>query len=181
MASLTDKQRGVLRGMSIAMLLSLIAVLGAPFVEGLPRAGDGRGERLTFALRCVLPLVVCLLVHIGALARHRFRTPEDIDGGGVTQGSERARALQAMLQNTLEQVVLAALIYLIWAAMVPVKWTASLPLAAGCFVVGRIAFARGYMRGAPARALGFALTFYPTVIMTAVVVVGWVHGMVVGL
>jgi uncharacterized membrane protein YecN with MAPEG domain len=33
------------------------------------------------------------------------------------------------------------------------------------FFVGRILFWRGYARGAPARALGFALTFYPSVAM----------------
>jgi len=37
--------------------------------------------------------------------------------------------------------------------------------AAILFVFGRILFWRGYARGAPARALGFALTFYPTLAM----------------
>jgi uncharacterized membrane protein YecN with MAPEG domain len=33
------------------------------------------------------------------------------------------------------------------------------------FFVGRLLFIRGYADGAPARALGFALTFYPTQLM----------------
>ena len=39
------------------------------------------------------------------------------------------------------------------------------PTAGLLFVIGRIAFFAGYARGAPARALGFALTFYPTVLL----------------
>jgi len=38
------------------------------------------------------------------------------------------------------------------------------------FVIGRILFAVGYAGGAPARAFGFALTFYPTVFLTIVAI-----------
>jgi uncharacterized membrane protein YecN with MAPEG domain len=105
------------------------------------------------------------------LARHRFFSPEDIDGGGLSAGGPRARVLQATLQNTLEQVVIAALVHMSWAATMPLRWTASLPVAALGFVIGRILFWRGYERGAPGRALGFALTFYPSVVMTLVMLV----------
>ena len=47
----------------------------------------------------------------------------------------------------------------------PASWQAVVPVAAILFVIGRIAFAAGYGGGAPARAFGFALTFYPTVVM----------------
>lgn len=47
----------------------------------------------------------------------------------------------------------------------PPAWQAVVPAAAILFVFGRIAFVAGYARGAPARAFGFALTFYPTVFM----------------
>jgi uncharacterized membrane protein YecN with MAPEG domain len=39
------------------------------------------------------------------------------------------------------------------------------PMAALLFVVGRISFFAGYAHGAPSRAFGFALTFYPTALM----------------
>jgi uncharacterized membrane protein YecN with MAPEG domain len=42
----------------------------------------------------------------------------------------------------------------------PTRWLSVVPLAAIAFVVGRLLFMRGYERGAPARALGFTLTFY---------------------
>ena len=44
----------------------------------------------------------------------------------------------------------------------PRGWQGALPAAACLFVGGRVRFARGYAHGAPHRAVGFALTFYPT-------------------
>ncbi|MEK9660833.1 MAG: MAPEG family protein, partial [Alphaproteobacteria bacterium] len=110
-------------------------------------------------------VVACLVLAIGALARHRFLTPADIDGSGLVAGSDRARILQAIVQNTLEQAVIAIVAHLVWAAAMPPAWQAVVPAAAILFVFGRIAFAIGYAGGAPARAFGFALTFYPTVFM----------------
>jgi uncharacterized membrane protein YecN with MAPEG domain len=34
------------------------------------------------------------------------------------------------------------------------------------FFIGRLAFFAGYAKGAPARAFGFAFTFYPTILLT---------------
>jgi hypothetical protein len=68
----------------------------------------------------------------------------------------------------LEQVVLASLAYLIWVVVVPHAWLASRPAAAALFLIGRLWFFRGYERGAAARAVGFALTFYPSVLLLAV-------------
>ena len=52
----------------------------------------------------------------------------------------------------------------------PWTWQAAVPAAAILFFLGRLLFWRGYSHGAPARALGFALTFYPTVVMLVLVV-----------
>ncbi len=43
-------------------------------------------------------------------------------------------------------------------------------LAAVLFAVGRVLFWRGYARGAPGRAMGFGLTFYPSVALLALLV-----------
>ena len=123
------------------------------------------GERLTLALQADLLLALWLLLSIGRLARHRFFTPEDIDGGGLSLGTDEARVLQATLQNTIEQTVFAVLVHVIWAVTLPPNWLVAIPAAAILFVIGRILFVRGYAQGAPSRALGFALTFYPSVLM----------------
>lgn len=162
---MTEKQRGVLRGMSVgaaaAILVVLIGGLADPFGLGaLPQSGA-----LRLALGAGLVPGLFLAVSIGRLAGHRFFTPEDIDGSGLTEGSARARLLQALLQNTLEQSALALCAWLAWAALLPASALSAVPLAALCFGLGRVLFFAGYGRGAAGRAIGFTLTFYPSVLM----------------
>jgi uncharacterized membrane protein YecN with MAPEG domain len=167
--ALDARQRGVLRGMLSALALAIavgIAAVLAPPAALIPL--DGPADRLIAALRWDVLVVACLILSIGALARHRFFTPADIDGSGLTNATDRARLLQAILQNTLEQTVIALSAHLVWAAAMPVAWHALVPAAAILFVFGRICFVVGYGGGAPARAFGFALTFYPTVLMALV-------------
>jgi len=163
---LTEKQQGVLGGMLTGLVATVLALALAIIVQ--PAAltpQQGYPETLVHALKWDVLLVVCLAVNIGLLARHRFFTPEDIDGGGLTAGTPQAQVLQSTLQNTLEQTVLGLAVHIIWAVVMPQYWQAAVPAAAILFFVGRILFWRGYARGAPARALGFALTFYPSVTM----------------
>jgi uncharacterized membrane protein YecN with MAPEG domain len=119
------------------------------------------------------------MVNIGLLARHRFFTPDDIDGGGLTKGTPQAHLLQSTLQNTLEQTVLAMSAHSIWGAAMPETWQPAVPAAAVLFVVGRILFWRGYQRGAPSRALGFGLTFYPTVALVLLICGTFIAGVFV--
>eukprot|EP00903_Cladosiphon_okamuranus_P022864 g21056.t1 len=99
--------------------------------DGSPQA------RLTLAAQCLLAGAFWLLLSIGLLARHRFFTPEDIDGSGLTSGTEKAKVLQAVLQNTLEQTTLAALTYIAFAALAPAGYLGALPAAALLFWFGR--------------------------------------------
>ena len=164
--ALTDKQRGVLKGMTIGAATSLVVIIAAILLgPALLSPEASAGERLAFALKADAFLALWLGVSIGLLARHRFFTPADIDGGGLSQGSETAKVLQATLQNTLEQTVLAVLVHLAWATLMPVSWIAAIPAAAILFLSGRVLFVRGYRGGAPSRAVGFALTFYPSMLM----------------
>lgn len=127
-------------------------------------------ERIAFALRADAFLALWLAISVGLLARHRFFTPEDIDGGGLIPGTETANILQATLQNTLEQTVLAVLVHLAWAALMPISWMSAIPAAVVLFWGGRVLFVRGYRGGAPSRAVGFALTYYPSVLMLVLVI-----------
>ena len=164
--TLTVKQQGVLKGISIGAAITLVVIVGA-VVAGptlLPPQAT-MGERIALALGADVFVALCLAISIGLLAKHRFFTPEDIDGGGLTHGTEAANILQATLQNTLEQTVLAVLAHLAWAIVLPVSWIAAIPAAVILFLCGRVLFVRGYRGGAPSRALGFALTFYPSVLM----------------
>lgn len=170
--ALSTKQLGVARGMAIGAACTVAAIVGAAaWHPAVLLPSDNTVARIAFAIKWELLPVLCLVAAVGRLARHRFFTREDIDGGGLSPGTQRAQMLQSILQNTLEQTVLASLAYLIWAVVMPHAWLASIPAAAALFVLGRLLFSRGYERGAAARALGFALTFYPTVLMLAASVV----------
>ena len=175
---MTPKQRGVLRGIALAAVLTLVAIPGAAIWHPVALVPpDAPGARMAFALKWDILLLLCLLANIGALARHRFFTPEDIDGGGLASGTSKAHVLQCILQNTLEQVVLALPVHLIWAVAMPLDWLASIPVAALLFFSGRVLFWRGYEQGAPARAAGFGLTFYPSVLMLVILVSVLARGM----
>lgn len=167
---LSEKQNGVLGGMVAGLVVTVLALTLAILLEPsalIPQ--QGYPETLAHALSWDVLLVLCLAVNIGLLARHRFFTPEDIDGGGLTKGTSQAQVLQATLQNTLEQAVLGLTVHVIWAVVLPQSSQAAVPVAALLFFVGRVLFWRGYAHGAPSRSLGFALTFYPSVVMLLIV------------
>lgn len=177
--ALSRKQRGVLLGMMSALLLSVGVIAGARgWAAHLGLPPDALGPRLRYGLPFELLPVLALMITIGNLARHRFFTPEDIDGSGLSSGTDRARIYQSILQNTLEQLALALPTHLLWLVLVPIEWLAVAPACAVAWVVGRASFALGYARGAPARALGFALTFYPTVLMILLMLYLWIVGSV---
>ena len=170
--ALTVKQRGVLKGVIAGAAITLIVILGAVLAGPVALSPEASaGERLAFAVSADAFIALWLGISVGLLARHRFFTPEDIDGGGLSRGSETANVLQSTLQNTLEQSVLAVLVHLAWSILMPAAWISAIPAAVFLFLCGRVLFVRGYRGGAPSRALGFALTYYPSVVMVIVVVV----------
>ena len=169
--TLTLKQYGVLKGIVAGLAITFVVIIGAIAAgPAMLAPGAAMGERVAFALRADAFIALWLAISIGLLAKHRFFTPEDIDGGGLTQGTETANILQATLQNTLEQTVVAVLAHLAWAVLLPVSWIFAIPSAVVLFLCGRVLFVLGYRGGAPARALGFALTFYPSVLMLVLAV-----------
>ena len=174
----------MVRGVIPAAFLTVAGLCGVPIVLPLSLLPvDEPGARLTWALTWALVPVLSLMASIMRVANHRFYTPDDIDGSGLTVGTSRVVILRAIAQNTLEQAVLAVAAYSIWAAAMPRSWLRAIPIAASLFVTGRILFARGYDRGAAGRAMGFGLTAYPTFVMLAALsivltyrAVNWVLG-----
>jgi hypothetical protein len=162
----TNKQRMVVifavigLGISLAMLY-----IGTHSTWGQSPAPWSLHMRLNALALALLVPGIFLLISIGRLANHRFFTPADIDGNPSHPDTPQAIELQRVLQNTLEQALLAAIAYIIWALIAPDHWLLTLPLAATLFAVGRVLFYIGHSKGAAGRALGFALTFYPTVVL----------------
>jgi uncharacterized membrane protein YecN with MAPEG domain len=164
--AISEKQKGVLKGMILGALSAIAIVAAGMFLDVLDMNGSsGPAERLALAFKCLLIPAFFLIVSVGRLAKHRFFTPADIDGGGLSKGTERAMVLQSLLQNTLEQFCIAWAVYSAWSVIMPARTLSVILFAAIAFGVGRVLFFAGYRKGAPARALGFTLTFYPAVLM----------------
>jgi hypothetical protein len=165
-------QLGVVRGMGLALLTAAAAfAFSATYVSRVWGVGSDLASRATVASWALVLPAFALFVCIARLAKHRFFTPEDIHGSGLTGGTDKARLLQALLQNTLEQSCLALPVYIATSIVAPASLLPLVPAAAGMFLVGRLFFFAGYAKGAPSRAYGFGLTFYPTVFLLLLLVV----------
>lgn len=168
---MNSEQRGVVVGMASAFLVALATLIGAATLGGASIAPDTSTEfRLELVATSLMAPAAALFICIARLAKHRFFTPEDINGSALTQGTSRAKLLQGLLQNTLEQVAFAVPVYLACSFILPSHLLGLIPAAAVMFLVGRLLFYIGYSGGAPSRAFGFALTFYPTVLLGFVVI-----------
>lgn len=156
---LSRTQRGVALGMAVAAILTILAY----FSPWLPLTHADLDNGIRVWLACSVVAASWLMISVGRLARHRFFTAGDIDGGGTNHNSAEAMQLQALLQNTLEQTVFAVIVYGAWILLGPPDRHGLLVIFILLFSIGRLLFFTGYSHGAPARALGFGLTFYPSV------------------
>ena len=159
---MTPERRGVALGMA-AGLAAAIAALAI----GLNADVIGGPTETLGAAASILGLWVAAT--IGNVARLRFFDDRAIGGAAAGEDPLAIRIARAVAQNTLEQAVIAAFAY---AALTYVADSAgAIALLVGCFSVGRVLFWTGYAGGAAARAFGFALTFYPSVLALLVVLV----------
>ena len=142
---LTEKQKGVVRNIIPAAILTVVGLGGVTLLLPMSMLPvDEAGARIAWALKWALLPVLTLMISIMRVANYRFSSPEDIDGSGLTDGTAQVRVLRAVLQNTLEQTILAVAAYAIWAAVMPYAWLRLIAVAGLLFVAGRVLFARGY-------------------------------------
>lgn len=145
-------------GAAVATIVLLIAagrlLLPAPAID------DTVGARLGYTLPWTALLGLPLVVAIAWVGNFRFFTPGAIEG--VREGNTALDLHLRILQNTLEQTLLAALAQLGLCLLLPLAWLMLLPLWSQWFLVARAAFGIGYLRDPVKRAYGFAGTFYPT-------------------
>lgn len=106
---------------------------------------------------------------IGRLAQRRFFDDGIIDGDPFQPGSG-AELDQRVLTNTVEQLVLALMLW----PFVAMTLGGAVVIALGVsFTVMRVLFWFGYHLSPPLRGLGFAGTFYPTLIATLWAFAAW--------
>lgn len=155
------KQILIFMGMAAAAAFAWWFVFSAPLASTLVTAPrDEPPARLVFALPWLLVPALCLLAGVGTVAAARFFSPSAIDGGRGPGGFIEIAI--RYVTNTAEQSLLAAIAWLNLAIYLPRDSMPVIPALAILFGVGRVAFFVGYLAAPPARAFGFALTFYPT-------------------
>ncbi|SDA35398.1 MAPEG family protein [Sphingomonas sp. NFR15] len=154
------EQRGVAIRMVAALCITVVVV--AACLELTDPTPLPLADRLIVVARADLLVLVWLAATIGNVARLRFFSANDIAGSASTIGTDRVSRANAVLQNTLEQVVLAVPIHVALAVLVQSSSALIIALAL-LFAIGRFLFWIGYANGARSRAFGFALTFYPSV------------------
>ncbi len=166
---MSKEQRKVVAG-AIAAVVFSVAFFEVVFRLtnfGLtPPAGIEGSWRIEYALKCEVFAALCLLAGVGKIANRRFFIPDAI-GGDPAPSIEIDRRY---LQNTLEQLVLAFVAHLALVTIVSPESIRAVAILVMLFVIGRVTFWIGYHRSGPARAFGFATTFYPTVAVYAFVV-----------
>ena len=106
---LTGKQLGVLAGMA-AGLIATVVLLSIPPLPILAPPTVSTDAHLAYAARAAAIAMLWLLAAIANVARARFFSAPDIDGMGFGPASPRLAVDVAIVQNTLEQCVLAAVL-----------------------------------------------------------------------
>ncbi len=163
--TLSEKQKSVVVG-ALAGLVGVIAIIALSGAVSVPLLEISSIEdRLSLLAACLASPTICLTVAIGRMANHRFTSSADIDSAAGGEPTPKARILSAILQNTAEQTLLAGLVYTIAAIQLPASLTDAIGYSAVAFLIGRVLFTLGYQGGARRRAAGFALTFYPTIML----------------
>jgi uncharacterized membrane protein YecN with MAPEG domain len=159
---MSSDQKKVVAGAVAAVVFSLafFEVIFRMTDIGLnPHEAIGISVRLGYALKCEVFAALCLLAGVGRIANRRFFLPDAIEGGP----SPSIEIDERYLQNTMEQFVLAFAAHLALVTIVAPESIRVVAVLVMLFVIGRITFWFGYHRSGPARAFGFATTFYPTV------------------
>lgn len=159
-----SQQRTIAIGMAMGTVCAAILVLlpgFAPFPTLQP------GEALPLAL--LFPAAT-LIAMIGRIAQRRFFDPDLIEGQHAEAGSP-ADIDQRVLTNTVEQALIAVLV---WPFVAMVQGGAATILLGAGFMAFRALFWIGYHRAPPFRAMGFAGTFYSTVLALLWSLVTWI-------
>jgi uncharacterized membrane protein YecN with MAPEG domain len=163
--SLTTTQRRVAAGMAGGLATTLLVFFLSASLHPVDAKAVDLNARLAVVAAAILAPALSLVISIARLAKHRFFNAKDIDGSALTQGTDQARLLQALLQNTLEQTAIAIPVYLCWGVVASHAMLAMVAAAGMLFLAGRLLFFIGYSGGAASRAFGFSLTFYPTLVL----------------
>lgn len=160
--SFNPEQRGIVIAAAIAIAVTALVLFAGyawlPAERLAIRPDMQVGDRIAYALKWELLLLLWLAGCVRAVSSGRFRSPADLRGSAYAPPSPAIAVEAAVLQNTLEQTVLAMGAHLVLASVLRDGELVLIPLLVMLFLVGRVSFAWAYPKGAAARAFGMALT-----------------------
>lgn len=169
---LARAERTIRRNSLLALVaVPLAAALGVVLLPRIFEFPTDLAQRLAFAMLANAFVLVWVAAGVLMVSTMRMASPQDIGGAAAGPPSDRLAIRVAFLQNTLEQAVLAAGLYLALATLVSGRWLSLIVVGVVFFGAGRILFLRGYAKGAPGRALGMSLTMMPTLLGYLLVIV----------
>jgi hypothetical protein len=161
-ANFVRKQLIGFAGAAMAFLVVILVWFYAPpFFAQMTLPPDDVAARLAYVAHWLLVPGLTLLAGVWVAARRGF-FPDAIDGTR-TPVSHNLEINLRYNQNTLEQVVLAAIAWTGLALALPRAQLFLIPEMALLFGVGRLAFWIGYLIYPMGRAFGMVLTILPTI------------------
>ena len=170
---LKAEQRKIVRQAIAAIAVCAAVLIGSYLVlPRLFRFPTDLAERLAFALRADVFVLIWIVIGVRMVSRGRFYSAADNPGSAYAPPSPAIAVQVAFLQNTLEQAVATVGAHLALSTLISGPELAFIPGAVLLFAIGRITFLRGYPGGAGARAFGIVTTVIPTV-----AAFGWVIGL----
>jgi hypothetical protein len=153
---------GMLGAVPAIAVVLLVWDLAPHRLSGLAPTRFDTAERLAYAAKWLVGPALTLLAGVLGAARRGFYA--DAIEGSRTPANHGLEITLRYTQNTLEQLVLAAIAWTALSVSLPPGQMVLIPAAALLFVVGRITFWVGYAIHPMGRAFGMALTALPTVL-----------------
>jgi len=156
---MNNKQQQIAIAMAISLsYTALIFVFGGQLFSPVSETQSS----LVYIMTWLLLPTTALVIGIGKLARTRFFDEKLIDGDAPEKNSA-AEIDSRYLQNTLEQFVVAATVFVALGMLLPKHELPLIAALCSSFLIMRILFWVGYQSQPQLRAIGFAGTFYPSV------------------
>ena len=153
-----EQRKTIAIGMVAGVVWSVAVLVLAPVLLKLPVFG-----LIPIIMTAFLAPGIVMMAMVGRLALRRHFGDAAADGGALEGAAEIDRRV---LQNTVEQLVLAMAIWPAAAVMLGAAGPGVMMGLGLSFAVTRAVYWWGYHRAPQLRAFGFAATFLPTVMVT---------------
>ncbi|XP_052819212.1 transmembrane protein 79-like [Mya arenaria] len=165
-------RRGIIRAIVVIIVVFPLGYMFTP-TRGIQL--NSVVERLVFTLQWQALSMLTLVYGIHGVGSRRAGTAA-MDP--ITGNSEDVVKFEAkFLQNTIEQLILSIFGQLVLCTHLTDSTPRVIPVLVCLFVVGRVLFWIGYKKAPLERATGFAMTFFPSLIVNFVNVVFLVYNL----